>query len=267
MDFHQEQSYPPRQGQPFCRPFFLRIRNIEHTQDPQIPPPERGPDFYWAPPESRNQFRLKDTTSWWIWDPEEYPRAYNLQRLRPATPEENERRVTLRSCTMFWGPDRHGYLIVPVDCLKIELSSTTLPWRRLSFGRTRKPETAQVALAGYHMERYHLHIPGPEHWFEQLLPVVCEPPSLAPRTCTLAGDLSVLVGLIAFSADPSTAIRAVDQSFRPNPASTRFHPNQLPKYPQNLFRGMIIEIGYDPFVVTEAELRQWEDGRWGEIFS
>lgn len=226
--YHQEQE----QQRPFCRPFFLRIRHIEHKQDPRVRPPERGPDFYWAPPESTSDFTLVERpTPWCIWDPDEFPRDYNLRRLRIATSEENRRRVAYRSCSMFWGPDRHGYLIVPVDCLETELSSNAFPWFRLKFGRTRSPDTSHIALAGYQEAQYHLHLPGPGRWFEQLLPDVCEPPIIGPRNCALAGDLSVLVGLVAFSAEPSQALWAVDQSFRPDPASTMFRPNQLPKTP------------------------------------
>ncbi|KIW99356.1 uncharacterized protein Z518_11344 [Rhinocladiella mackenziei CBS 650.93] len=257
---------------PFSQPFFFRIEHIRHIDDPNIPPPADGPNFYWSPPQDRQHFRREQTSGWYIWDPRPFQyHPDNFQYVRRATEEEELCREAYRSCTMFWCPDRHGYLIVPIDCTTTHLSSTPHLWRRLSFGYNEGLGRDDLAVIGYHMGDYKLHLPGPDEWFEQLLPDVCMAEQTAQETegrrCRLAGDLSILIGLIAFSALPDLDARAVDQSFRPDLTSTVFQQNTLLNSPKCKIRGMVVEIGYDRSHLNPALLRRWERGEFGEIFS
>lgn len=213
---------------PFSRPFFLRLKYVRYEEDPNTPTPAQGPDFYWLP-SSSGRFINEGSSGWWIWDPGQGEAAQRFLHLRRPTEEENQRRAPYRSCTMLWTPDRHGYLHLPADCTTTNVSSLSNTWRRLSFGRSQHPDRARIAFIGYSLEDYKLHIPGPNRWFEQLLPDVCQAQNTVARRCTLAGDLSILVGLVAFSSVPQYALYAVDQSFRPDLGSTQFTPNQLPK--------------------------------------
>jgi hypothetical protein len=138
---------------------------------------------------------------------------------------------------MFWCRERHGYLVVPADCTDTDLRSETYSWRRLSFGSC--AESPDTALVGYQKERYALHMPGPDHWFEDLLADVYKPEESDGPTCTLAGNLSILVGLIAFSSAPAYAVDAVRQSFRPNPYSTTFRPPTVLKSESKCLPGTV----------------------------
>ncbi|KAL2393970.1 hypothetical protein ABEF93_001336 [Exophiala dermatitidis] len=257
------QVYP--QARPYSLPFFFRIQDITHRQDPHSLPAGTDAGFYWSPPMKKDQFVRLHSHAWAAWDPHQH--TYNpMHVVRPITPEENHRRVGHRTCTMFWAPDRHGYLVVPVNCLEIDLARSEYPWKRLSFGRCNRSANRHIALAGHDMAVYQLHEPGPDHWFEELLPVVCQPPISAPKTCTLAGELNVLVALVAFSANQANEVNAIRHSFRPDPSSTLFCPNRLPKAPKNFIRGMIVDIAFDPHRITQSHLKDWEDGCMGEIF-
>ncbi|ETI24165.1 hypothetical protein G647_03534 [Cladophialophora carrionii CBS 160.54] len=110
-------------------------------------------------------------------------------------------------------------------------------------------------------------MPGPDHWFEDLLPDVYIPEDCEPATCTLAGNLSIIVGLLAFSSTPAHAVEAVRRSFRPDLSSTIFQSHDLPKTERHKTRGMVITIGFDPFVVSREALKAWEDGEYGGIFT
>ncbi|KIW68116.1 hypothetical protein PV04_04083 [Phialophora macrospora] len=237
--------------------FSLRIDHIRCEEDPQSPTRENPPDFYWSPPISRSQFVKTYSTDWLTWDPD----SCTIISPDPGAILPS----VYKRCTMFWCRERHGYLVVPVDCTDTDLRAEPIRWRRLSFGScANRPGTA---LVGYHKERYALHMPGPNHWFEDLLPDVYKPEECDGPTCTLAGDLSILVGLIAFSSPPAYAADAVGESFRPERDSTRFQPHGLPKSERHKTRGMVITIGFEPPFVTADDLKAWEDGDHGAIFS
>jgi len=46
-----------------------------------------------------------------------------------------------------------------------------------------------------------------------------------------------------------------------------FKQNPLPKSLPDRKRFMVVDIGYDPSKVSAEDLRAWEDGEKGEIFS
>lgn len=211
---------------PFALPFFVRITHVRYREDPHTPSPVRGTDNYWRPSTS-GRFHSLGYSDWWIWDPRPHQPPADLHRLRRPTAQELSRLRLYRKCTMIWDPERAGYIQVPVNCLE------TLPspdaWRRLSFGWSEEEHREHIALVGHNRERPTLHYPGPAHWFPQLLPQVCKGTAKGQQQCMLAGDLSMLAGLVAFSTTPQHDFRALDRSFRRDVNSTVFRANTLPK--------------------------------------
>lgn len=280
--------------QPIALPFFLRIESIEYVENPRQPKASNGPDFYEMPPASKEQFIRTSPEDWLVWQPGEANSSY----LRPSTPVEDANREIYSCCSIFWSPERHAYQLVPIDCSREDLSSTSYHWRRLSFGQYGD----DIAVIGYSMSNYQLHKPGPTHWFEDLLPVVCKPKGMDSGDCKLAGDLSVLIALVAFSAAPAHMYDAVNLSFRPNLRFTTFRSNDLPGWESeycaspegqilsflflsksahtlriiwltktpilgNQIRGMVVTIGYDRRTMDKEFFRRWQSGELGEIFS
>lgn len=210
---------------PFSQRFLLRISPLQHTNGPQHA--ARSTDGYWLPSERRQDF-TKSTSHWWVWDPGATGSPH-YEHLRHATAQEVQDAHPHKSCSMFWDPERGGYVLVPFDCSAMSVAQAMHDWRRLSFGRVQRPGAEHIAIAGYFMEGYTLPLAGPSSWFEQLLPRVCQSPNMAQgRPCALAGDLAILIGLLAFSAKPEHVMHAIDRSFRPDRMSTNFRPHQLP---------------------------------------
>ncbi|KAK5223208.1 hypothetical protein LTR99_007255 [Exophiala xenobiotica] len=248
---------------PFSLRFLFRISALEHANDPQ----HAGRfihNGYWLPSERRQDFTKTSTTNWWVWDP---GATGNPQHglLRRATASEVPDARQTKAYSMFWDPERSGYVLVPFDCSALNVAQATHDWRRLSFGRVQRPGAEPIAIAGYFMESYTLPVAGPPAWFEQLLPRVCQPPGgAAPgRPCALAGDLAILIGLLAFSTKPEHVLNAVAHSFRPNRQSTTFRQHQLATPDRTRRRGMVIEI----WTANPDHLRAWETGAYGAIFT
>ncbi|OQU98573.1 hypothetical protein CLAIMM_04338 [Cladophialophora immunda] len=256
--FHFTTTSAAPHGQlPFAAPFFLRIHHVRYEAAPDEAPFVPGPEFYWRP-SSSDQFVTESESGWWIWDPGQAAGRH----LRLASLEENARRSHHKTSTLIWDPERHNYIHAPVDC------TTENPhpdvWRRISFGRHATPDLAVIVHQG---EGFALHLPGPDDWFEQLLPDVCQAQLDGKPTCKLAGYLSILVGLLAFGVEPHYACLAVNTCFRPDVSSTHFQRHGLPASSRNHKRAMVIEIGHDPAEVTSDNLSAWERGDYGEIFS
>ena len=216
-------------GQHFCVPFSLRIQHIRDRESPADCPMSESDMCYWLPPSSRNQFDVISSTGWWIWDPGTINHNF---RLRRPSAEELRHYQPHRTCSLFWCPDRQSYVLVPLDCTTTDIAANGYVWQRLTFGRSQTPSRNHIATVGYSLGEFNLHIRGPDYWFQQLLPTAYQTAREGQRHCALAGDLSILVGLLAFSVSPGDAmdaIRAVHQSFRPYLNSTRFRPNHLPE--------------------------------------
>ncbi|EXJ69791.1 uncharacterized protein A1O5_06862 [Cladophialophora psammophila CBS 110553] len=211
-------------GVPFARPFFFRITHVRYKEHPNQPPRLVPPDFFWQP-NSSGKFVAEASSGLWIWDPGAAEPLNPLLRVRRPTTAEAARYTTLKSTTLIWDPERHNYIIAPIDCTTKVMEPL---WRRLSFSGPKR----RIEVIGFSREGYCLHAMGPEHWFEQLLPDTCQAQTNSETCSMLAGDLSILVGLIAFSARPDLDVQAIDQSFRSNLRSTCFQPNTLPKSPR-----------------------------------
>ncbi|OQV03201.1 hypothetical protein CLAIMM_08276 [Cladophialophora immunda] len=246
---------------PFALPFIFRIRHVGIVIDPERPPFYPGPEFFWQPSEA-DKFVEESSSGHWIWDPRTIQTDSGFDRIRPATAQELARHQKYKSASLIWDPERHNFIVASIDCTA---ESESLPWRRPSFVPS-EDRTSHVEFIGFHGQ-YQLYSVGPRDWFEQLLPITCQAQIDGQPHCMLAGDLSLLVGLLAFSTVPKLGIHAINESFRRNLESTRFVPHSLPPSPKHHKRVMVVEIGYDPTSVSAHELKAWEKGEYGEIFS
>ncbi|KIW79347.1 hypothetical protein Z517_05959 [Fonsecaea pedrosoi CBS 271.37] len=255
----------PQGGNPFAIPFFLHIQHVRYQEAIHQASHISAPDFYWRP-SLGGRFVHEGTSGWWIWDPAQLPGAVvNQACLRRPTAEETARRRWHRTSTLVWDPERHGYIHAPIDCTTTHFDAET--WRRLGFSRRLDSQQNDLAIIGHDGEGYRLHLPGPHDWFEQLLPDVCKAQMDGQPTCKLAGYLSILIGLLAFGVEPRMDWRVIDASFRRDISSTQFQLHDLEPGLRHMKRSMVIEIGYDPALVSTDMLKRWEAGDFGEIFS
>ncbi|KAK5058824.1 hypothetical protein LTR84_011088 [Exophiala bonariae] len=260
------------------RPFFLQVSGVEHTND-QSKSWDK-PMGVWLPPRRKNYYNKLNSTGWYVWDP---GLVYNysgmqsllepgLNRLRRLNPNEQQRFRPYRAATMFWDPYAHNYVHVPLDCTEedVDGSESGFDWRRPGFSVCQAEGGHDIAVIGHSEEHQQLHLPGPGRWFEKLLPITLQPPEEPQsRQCKLAGDLDILIGLIAFSTTFEYAPQAIDCLFRPDLRTADFNPawsNGLPADNRRRRKGLLIEIGYDYQRTNSDELREWERGLYGELF-
>lgn len=217
-------------------PFSLRVSLVIHNDDPL----ECAdlPLGLWLPPRRRSCYSRLDSTGWYVWDPGLYgaPRMHpspapGMLRLRHLESGERLRLRLYRAATMFWDPYAHNYVHIPLDCTTTDVDDTEsgAAWRRPGFGICQAPGGDDIAVIGHSEEHKQLHLPGPDAWFEKLLPITLQPPDdaqspIGRRYCRLAGDLDILIGLIAFSTTFEHSASAIDCLFRPEATTTTFNP-------------------------------------------
>jgi hypothetical protein len=96
--------------------------------------------------------------------------------------------------------DRQAFLQVPYDCTKIDVSDAQkdgvpLEWELISF-----EQNWWLSPLGYRFERITLSTYGSSAWMFELLPEQYGGYSNDGELPQLAGDLFIIVGLVAFSA-------------------------------------------------------------------
>lgn len=210
-------------------PFSLQVSHLEHADDPTDESYIPG-GGNWYPPLRRRCFNIQSTTGWYIWDPGRSPDDPTMNRLRRPSAAEESRIEIHRVGTMFWDPYAHNYLHIPLDVTTRDVRTSDNFWKRPGFGICPLAGQNDIALIRHIGEHRQLPLPGPESWFEQLLPIVFQRPAIiqpspVQRLCKLAGDLDILIALIAFSTTPDHTPQAVDSLFRPDPRTTGFTPN------------------------------------------
>src|SRR4051812_44471552 len=114
---------------------------------------------------------------------------------------------------MFCCEDRQAFLQVPYDCSKIDVSDAQkdgvpLKWELISF-----QQNLWLSLLGYRFERITLSACGSSAWMPELLPERYGGYSNDGEPGQLAGDLSIIVGLVAFSAPPDKMLEMTQKSF------------------------------------------------------
>ena len=216
---------PPQQSQPpppIC--FCFSIKSIEPDFEIQAPRYPSPPLPYWEPPTNKHAFRVVDNTHWHYW--------YNGQVVR--VPEGQDEQVKLHGTTsLFWCHDRQAFLQVPYDCTEINVGQSPggvtngvpMRWRKLSFDHRQLSQYQCISLLGYGYEKDELErLPSPS-WIPKMLPKVYQNPQTpASQGATfLAGDLSIILGLTAFSVAPNPALPSIiGGSFRMSSAGTRW---------------------------------------------
>lgn len=124
--------------------------------------------------------------------------------------------------SMFWCEDSRGFLQVPHDRTKVDVSdalSTSerdipLPWSGLTFRHTLGPDNRSPSLVGYAYEELILDSLVSLAWMPELLSQRYDGRLNDRGTARLAGDLPVMIGLAAFSAPPDKMMEAIRNSFR-----------------------------------------------------
>ncbi|KAJ9604569.1 hypothetical protein H2200_010682 [Cladophialophora chaetospira] len=256
-------ALPTSHMPPFSRPFAFRIKQARYVRGSSTEADTRcGPEFLWRPSDS-GSFLPENESNWWIWDPGWHQPYHGLQRLRPRNDYEVSAYRPYKSCTIIWAPERQHYLHIPIDRTTTDQEDHV--WRRLSFGYDE--HRPHIAVIGHSRESEWLKDPGPEKWFPKLLPIAYQAQEYSTSFCGLAGELSILVGLTALSTTPEESLRALDQSFRPDPRSTLFQPHDCAESPKREKRIIVVEIAHDPGMISADQLADWEQGRYGAIFN
>lgn len=216
-------------------PFLLRVTQIGYERDRGAR--ELGRDGYWEPPLRSACYDRRESTGWWVWDPGQQEEEGYIHLRRPS-PEEMRNRESFRTGTMFWDRARQTYLYWPENCLEEDLKTSSIPYRRLGFAACPLAGREHLVLVAHHGRGFELPLLGPERFWNRLLPVACKSRRTTPPLCTLAGDLAVIIGLIAFSTTPSNILKAISTTFRPNLNNTRYNANpRLPPAPGEVLYG------------------------------
>jgi hypothetical protein len=206
---------------PFAKPFLVKIEHLEYVEsaDHTKPRPSFPPDFLWRPSQD-DRYATRSSESWRCdLDVSSSLSYYRPVRFQPA-PDFNHYEP-YKSCTMIWDTEWQQYLHLPIDCTQQARLPPSEDWLRLSFGH--HPARQHIALVGSRRESHQLHQRGPSYWFPDLLPHAYQSPLIGAEPCGLAGNLSILLGLVAFSAAPEQVGAALNESFRPAYWSTVFN--------------------------------------------
>jgi hypothetical protein len=180
-------------------PFVYSITSIKPS-DAVKPRLSNPPNPLWLPPDQMNAFTVLERGDWYQWSPGK------AQRVPP-----NERStIQLHSTvSLIWCPDRQAFLQVPYDCTERNVAGCNkngipLEWEELSFHHKARTGGHCISMLGYQYERNQLAARSSETWMPQLLPYryQCSENPEYPGSCHLAGELSILVGLVAFSTIP-----------------------------------------------------------------
>ena len=140
------------------------------------------------------------------------PITANYQRL------ERETQYRRQSSSMLWDRPSHTIMTLDEDCTSATFSVTSADWFPLSFNQMHPPTGGCISRVGHGNGDTCIGAPGPTRW-NSLLPdsALREPDyeGLEPGDPVLAGDLTLLLGLIAFSAQDNYAIAALNDSWTP----------------------------------------------------
>jgi hypothetical protein len=204
---------PTKQDLGFC--FSIKSITPDHTvQESRYGPP---PDSLWMPPDSKVAFTVTEDTGYYHWS------RGTVKKMRPSQHADIR---NYGSTSMFWCHDRQAFLQVPYDCTEKNVSEESryggrLDWAKLTFHH-RAICGRRVSLVGYGFEHSQLGTKAPRRWMPNLLPEVYEYHgwSESQVLCHLGGELSIIIGLIAFSASPGIPIQDLGRSLE-EPAQGR----------------------------------------------
>ena len=193
-------------------PFFYSIKLIKPDFSQQDP---RYSNSDWLPPNIKEAFEVLHNGVWFLWTPGNASSA----------PQILQQTIQTYSVTsIFWCHDRQAFQQVPYDCTQKDVGKTThdgmpLKWEPLSFQHNRTEDNNCIALIGYRYEQDKLDARGSPRWVPKLLPERYQHPGTPEHlgTCHLAGQLSILVGLVAFSTTANKIHEVIKNAFRKDP--------------------------------------------------
>ena len=230
--------------------FCFRIRYIKENL-PHNVPSNTDRDNYWRPPYDHNHFRKSHETVYELgnaqWRQDSF---FHWQpgRVSPYNPTKHGNLESYKCASLFWNRDSHSYLLLPFDCT---LQSTQRPsqsdsdssptnpssrprsadglrqtphtteqapmsWQRLKFRRDQRE--AALSFVGYSEEYQRLGAPIDERWLRYLLPATnfANPGPSQTNKAQLGGELTVVLGLVAFCTEKRKSIKAIQDSFFPS---------------------------------------------------
>jgi hypothetical protein len=166
------------------------------------------PVALWLPPTKREAFTAIADTNWHYW----------YEGTVHNVPIPNREHIKpYRTSSIFWSHERQAFLQIPCDCTEIDEEEAMgghnqdvpVTWSRISFHNEIRGNRC-LSLIGYGHEMNSLGARGSPSWMPELLPDVYQYQGAQQKeTCQLAGDLSVLLGLAAFSITPQSSIQQV----------------------------------------------------------
>ena len=176
----------------------------------------------WQAPVQMNAFTVSEHGDWFKWSP---------GRVQPVPANERSTIRPLSTVSLIWCPDQQAFLQVPYDCTERNVAEVyndvgiPLEWKGLSFHHTANTEGHCISMLGYKYERNQLAARSSKTWMPQLLPqrYQCPENPEYPGSCHLAGELSILVGLAAFSTTRTWMHWVIENCFHngPGPAWMR----------------------------------------------
>lgn len=201
--------------------FCFAIKSIVPSYEIR-PPRSQPPEFYWEPPIFKADFVTSDNTGWY----------YQFEGSARPVPLHQQDILSCSTTSMFWCHDRQAFLQVPYDCTEVDVGQAPrgavegfpLDWKRLTFHSKPSTPPDNLSLVGYNYGRNELCGKGVPSWMPKILPEVYRHRDalLGQDRCLLAGNLSIIVGLTAFSAVPAYLKEAVGDSLRLSGTETRW---------------------------------------------
>ncbi|CRG87285.1 hypothetical protein PISL3812_04302 [Talaromyces islandicus] len=238
--------------------FYFMITPIEISDQ------RMQPDFdqlqHWYPPIRIDHFRpdAANSTGWHRWTQRGITQ-FNEPIEPPGT----------KSCSIFFDYTRSYFLIAQEDCLTSEFSEIvtfTEPWVRLSFEHTRHEDGRLMSLLTFHPagSEVSLHAQGGPTWMPELLPYTYDGVDRSQHA-DVAGQLSVLLGLAAFTCEPErhALLRTMEHNFQP----PRWIPHNLDqpaickRADVSRQRGYVVKVA----PCSEVDLQAYEDGHYGPL--
>jgi hypothetical protein len=228
------------------------------------------------------------TTEYFETTPSSPVKAWSPGLVRPLDEQAKNHLSTLNTSSMIWCEDHQTYLTVPYDCSTINVLDRVKEdeldnWERLRFGHdvlALPNGNRSVSVVGHRYPNDDLAATGPSSWMPQLIPNAhqCQKPVSSDTTgqSFLAGDLSILLGLIALSTTADRIRDTVKECFRPDPDSTEWRTHSHESFGSTMIRihvsadadlqagkpgyGIIMTILYDSDYMTAEDLHDWETG-------
>jgi hypothetical protein len=167
------------------------------------------------PPELKEAFLPSEPSPCYVWSP---------GRLSPISPSDKAYMEDYKVTSVFWCPDHQTYLTVPYDCTRYSVrhmvqNDPLQDWATLRFNHEAYKGRC-VSVIGHCSPNHVLAASGSPSWIGELIPPIHQrhdEPAIphAQGPSLLAGDISIIMALAAFSNRPELVKETTEWSFRP----------------------------------------------------